>query len=269
MMKLIDSLSYKNALRPLSPMWKCGFAVTMLLFSYLTHPAVQVIIAIWMAVWTVVYARIPIKYYVTIIGAACLFFVGSVPAIVVEVRPLQEALPDIHEVAAFTFMDWKLSVSSTALLLIGKLFVRIIASLSCVSFIMFSTPFSEMLQVLQKVRVPKLVLEIMLIMYRFLFILFEIANNMYVAQQSRGGQTGFQNRLKDTAIIIVQMFIKTMQRYKSLSNGLVSRGFTDDIHMAPYRANPVPFRYKLESYVGLTLLLLLEIWLRWNWRSIR
>lgn len=266
-MKRIDSLSYKNALRPLSPMWKCGFAVIMLLFSYLTYPAVQVLIALWMTLWTVGYARVPIKYYVTVVGVACLFYVGSVPALVVEIRPLQESLPDIHEVAAFTIMDWKLSVTSTGLTLVGKLFIRITASLSCMTFIMFSTPFSELLQVLKRVRVPTLVLEIMLIMYRFLFILFEIANNMYVAQQSRGGQTGFHNRLKDTAILIVQIFMKTMQRYKSLSNGLVSRGFTDDIHMAPYRANPVPFRYKLESCVGFMLLLLLEIWLRWSWRN--
>lgn len=267
-MKQIDSLSYMNALRPLSPMWKCGFAVMMLLLSYLTHPAVQVAIACWMTIWTVGYARIPVKYYAALIGAACLFFAASVPALIVELHPVRGELTFPHEVAAFTLLNWKVTVTSTGLLLAAKLFLRILASLTCVSFILFSTPFSELLQVLKKVRVPALVLEIMQIMYRFLFILFETVQDMYLAQQARGGQTGFKNRLKDTATLIMQMFMKTMQQYRSLSNGLMSRGFTDDIPLAPYQGSPVPLRYKLESWVGFMLLLLLEIWLRLGWRNV-
>ncbi|WP_305799941.1 CbiQ family ECF transporter T component, partial [Lysinibacillus sp. GbtcB16] len=71
-----------------------------------------------------------------------------------------------------------------------------------------------MLQVLRKVRIPELVLEIMQIMYRFLFLLFETASNMYLAQQARGGQSGFRSRLKDTATLIVQMFMKTLHQYR-------------------------------------------------------
>ncbi len=264
MIKIIDTLSYNNAMRSFSPMWKCGFAITMLLLSYLSHPAVQMILAIWMMGWTMGYARIPIKYYFAVIGVASLFFVGSLPALIIEIRPLYETLQPVNEVLSFTFLDWKIFLTSSGLLLAGKLFIRIIASLSCMTFIMFSTPFSELLQVMKRIGIPTLVLEIMLIMYRFLFILFETAHDMFVAQQSRGGQIGFSSRLKDSAILIVQMFMKTMQRYRFLSNGLVSRGFTDAIHMAPYQAKPVPFRYKCESIAGFAILLLFEIWIRWR-----
>ncbi|MEC0225529.1 cobalt ECF transporter T component CbiQ [Paenibacillus alba] len=264
MIKQIDTLAYGNGLRDLSPMWKCAFATIMLLFTYIAHPAVQFLLAIWLTIWTVGYARIPIRFYLSLIAIACLFFIGSIPALIVEIRPWQATDSVLHEAAGFTFMNWHFFVTSSGLLLVGKLFVRIVACLSCMAFIICSTPFAELLQVLKKIRVPMLVLEIMLIMYRILFILFETAQDMYVAQQARGGQSGFQNRLKDTATLIVQMFIKTMQQYRSLSNGLVSRGFTEDIHMAPYQAKPVPVRYKAESIAGFILLLLLEIWLHWR-----
>ncbi|GFZ86466.1 hypothetical protein GCM10008018_35750 [Paenibacillus marchantiophytorum] len=264
MMKRIDTLAYSNALRDFSPMWKCAFAMIMLLFTYMAHPLVQILLAIWMTLWTVVYARIPVRFYISLIAIACLFFVGSVPALIIEIRPLQASYLNLHEVASLNFLNWHFFITSSGLLLVGQLFARIVACLSCMTFIICSTPFAELLQVLKKVRVPKLVLEIMLIMYRILFMLFETAQDMYVAQQARGGQNGFRNRLRDTATLIVQMFIKTMQQYKSLSNGLVSRGFTEDIHMAPYQAKPIPLRYKMESSVGLTLLLLLELWLRWR-----
>ncbi|TXK84691.1 cobalt ECF transporter T component CbiQ [Paenibacillus sp. N3.4] len=264
MIKLIDTLSYQNSLRALSPLWKCGFAVAMLLLSYLSHPVTQVLIACWMAIWTIVYAQIPTKYYFLVVGLACLFFVGSLPALIIDVRPLHETLGAHDQFIAISIFQWRVWITTSGLGLAALLFARVIASLSCMMFIMFSTPFSELLQVMKKVRVPSLVLEIMLIMYRFLFILFEIAHDMFIAQQSRGGQTGFSNRLKDTAMLIVQLFMKTMQRYRTISNGLVSRGFTDDIHFAPYEARPVPFRYKLESSCGFLLLLFLEIWLRWR-----
>ncbi|NEW04456.1 cobalt ECF transporter T component CbiQ [Paenibacillus sp. SYP-B3998] len=264
MIKLIDTLSYHNQLRAISPMWKSGFAVVMLLLSYVTHPAVQIILTVWMAIWTIGYARIPMKNYFLITGAACLFFVASLPAMIIEIRPLYENVRTSNVIISYPFLSWSAFVTSSGIVLAGKLFIRILASLSCMTFLMFSTPFSELLQVMKKVRVPSLVLEIMLIMYRFLFILSEIAHDMYVAQRSRGGQTGFRNRLKDTAILIVRMFIKTMQRYKALSDGLLSRGFTDIIQMAPYQAKPIPRRYKVESCIGVALLLLLEIWLRWG-----
>lgn len=264
MIKLIDTLSYHNSLRTYSPMWKCGFAASLLLMSYLSHPAVQIILTVWMMLWTVGYARIQFKHYLLIIGTACLFFVASVPAMVIELRPLHETVKSSSEFISYSFMYWTAFVTPNGLLLAGELFIRILASLSCMAFIMFSTPFSELLQVMKRLRVPSLVLEIMLIMYRFLFILSETAHDMFVAQQARGGQSGFKSRLKDTAILIVRMFIKTMQRYRTLSNGLLSRGFTDDIQMAPYEATSVPLRYKLESYAGVGILLLLEIWLRWR-----
>jgi cobalt/nickel transport system permease protein len=264
MIKLIDSLSYQNSIRTVSPMWKCGFAAALLVMSYLAHPVVQIILTLWMVIWTVVYARIPIKYYLLIIGTACLFFTASVPAMLIEIRPWHDTVKSSPDIISYTFMNWTAFISSNGLLLAGKLFIRILASLSCMAFIMFSTPFSELLQVLKRLRIPSLVLEIMLIMYRFLFILSETAFDIFVAQQARGGQSGFRSRLKDTAILIVRIFMKTMQRYRTLSNGLLSRGFTDDIHMAPYEAASVPLRYKLESYAGVGTLLLLEIWLRWR-----
>ncbi|MBD0381645.1 cobalt ECF transporter T component CbiQ [Paenibacillus sedimenti] len=264
MIKLVDSLSYSNSLRAYSPMWKSGFAAALLLLSYLAHPVVQLILTAWMIVWTIGYARIPFKYYFLVTGTACLFFAASVPAIVIEIRPLHETVGSASELVSFSFLKWTAFITMPGLMLAAKLFIRILASLSCMTFLMFSTSFSELLQVMRKLRVPALVPEIMLIMYRFLFILFEIVHDMFVAQQARGGQRGMKNRLKDTALLIVRMFIKTMQRYKSLSNGFLSRGFADDILMAPYEARTIPNRYKLEICIGVGLLLLLEIWLRWR-----
>jgi cobalt/nickel transport system permease protein len=264
MIKLIDTLSYKNKLRSVSPLWKCGFAAGLFGLSYLSHPSVQLLICGWMFVWTVLYARIPLKFYLILMGTPCLFYATSLPAILIEIQAIDvtDTLPP--SVIHFSFLHWTAYVTEAGMYKTGNLFIRVIACLSCLTFVMLTTPLSELFQVMKKLKMPSLVLDLMLIMYRFLFLLTDTAHDMYAAQKARGGQVGFRSRLNDTAILIVRLFDKTMQRYKALSHGLIARGFTEEIGMAPYQTSPMPLRYKWEGYIGVALLLLLGLLIRWR-----
>ncbi|MEN9272069.1 MAG: hypothetical protein Q6K18_02705, partial [Gloeomargarita sp. DG_1_5_bins_55] len=55
----LDVYAYGNALRPLPPAQKLGFALVMLLLAGVGHPGTQMGIVVWMSVWIVGYARIP------------------------------------------------------------------------------------------------------------------------------------------------------------------------------------------------------------------
>lgn len=264
MIRLIDSLSYSNRLRGISPMWKCGFAAALFMLSYGSHPPVQAAIFAWMIVWVVRYARIPLKAHMAMLGTACLFFIASLPALLVEIQPGSAAAPGSSVFVLWSRPYGSVYVTETGLRTAAALFMRAAACLSAVSFVMFTTPVAELFQVMKRLRVPALALELMLITYRFLFILTETAHDLYTAQMARGGHNGFRGRLNDTALLIVRLFVKTMHRYKGLSHGLVSRGFTEEIRPAPYRAGTVPARYRLESGIGVAILLLLECWLRWR-----
>ncbi|MFC5649267.1 cobalt ECF transporter T component CbiQ [Paenibacillus solisilvae] len=264
MIKLIDSLSYLNKLRSVSPLWKCGFAAVLFVLSYLSHPIIQLVVFSWIFIWIVLYARIPFKFYILLMGTPCLFYATGLPAIMIELQSIHASSALSPVIAQFSFMGWAAFVTESGLYKAGHLFMRVLACLSCLTFMMLTTPISELFQVMKKLHMPSLILELMLIMYRFLFVLTDTASQMYSAQKARGGQSRFRSRLSDTAILIVRLFGKTMQRYKGLSHGLSARGFTDEIRMAPYRSNPVPPRYKWESGIGIALLLLLELWIRWR-----
>ncbi|MFD1908553.1 CbiQ family ECF transporter T component [Paenibacillus rhizoplanae] len=91
---------------------------------------------------------------------------------------------------------------------------------------MFTTPFSELLQVLRRLRMPQIVLELMLIMYRFLFLLSDAAHGLLLARRLRGGRRGYKAMLRETAAMAGALFGNTMHRYYGLSQGLLARGFT-------------------------------------------
>ncbi len=245
-------------------MWKSGFAALLILLSYIAHPVVQLVLFVWISLWIAAYAKVPLSLYFILLCSSLLLFVTSLPAILIEIHSLDTEQGGGHGWVLFTFSHWTLYLNPTGLQLAVKLVCRIIACLSASLLLILTTPMSELFQVMKKLRMPSLVLEIMLITYRFLFLLLDTAHDMYRAQRARGGQQGFKGRLKDTAILIVRMFAKTMQRYQGLANGMISRGFTEDIRMAPYRGGHVPTRYKWESCIGVVLLLIIECLLRWR-----
>ncbi|UJF34452.1 cobalt ECF transporter T component CbiQ [Paenibacillus hexagrammi] len=246
MMKLIDALSYNNKLRTVSSEWRSSFAAILFLLSYLAHPFIQILVLLWMSVWIVAYAGIPLKYFLTLLSMSSVFFLASLPGILIEFT-------------AGTFL-----ISASGLSLALHLWLRTTVCVSCMLFLVFTVPVSEWMQLLNKLRVPSLVIEIMMIMYRFLFVLSDTAHDMFVAQRARGGHRGLANGLRDTAMIIVRLFAKTMYRYKALSFGLLSRGFTEHIELPISPRKSVSLRYWTEGLLGILLLIMLEWMLEWK-----
>ncbi|MEK4063622.1 MULTISPECIES: cobalt ECF transporter T component CbiQ [Paenibacillus] len=263
MIRRIDALSYSNALRQLPAMWKGLFAAVMFILSYALHPALQLVIAGWMTVWCVLYAKIPLRAYGLLFGTALLFFCLSLPALLLEIG---------HPTAGEALMSLQLPASTRSLYITaeglhraGLLLARVLACLTCCFFIIFTTPFGELLQVLRRLRMPQIVLELMLIMYRFLFLLSDTAHGMMLARRLRGGRRGRVAKLREVAGMAGSLFANTMHRYYGLSQGLITRGYMGEIILPPYVSRPVPRRFTVQACAGIFLLLLAQLWILRSW----
>ncbi|WP_426451562.1 cobalt ECF transporter T component CbiQ [Paenibacillus sp. S-38] len=268
MIRQIDTIAYTNRLGDVPALWKSGLAAALLLLTYTAHGTVQVLIILWMVRWTIRHARVPLPFYLTLLGSACLFYAVSLPALIVEFAP-SSSLPERWGTSGpvwplLTLPSWTAYVTQNGLHTAGSLFLRMLAGLCCMFFLMLTTPFPKLLLVMRTLRVPTLAIELMQIMYRFLFLLSETAQQLYTAQRARGGQAGFRGRLRDTASLVFRLFGRTMERYKGLSHGLASRGYTGDILPLPEPGAPVPLRFRREGWLGLLLLLCVEAGLRWG-----
>lgn len=265
MIRLIDNLSHTNHLRKLTPLWKCGFAAVLFTIACLSHELVQFMIVVWLLLWIVSYGGTPLKSYGLLLAASCLFFIASLPALLLEVMQTNNLTDHPAKLVLGSSFSWTVYIPESNLIRAWTLFTRITACMSCLMFVIVTTPVSELFQVMKKFGMPSLVLEIMQIMYRFLFLLTDTAEQIYAAQRARGGQIGFKRRIIDTAVLITRLFGKTMQRYTGLSYGLRARGFTDELLIAPLEPKPsMPRRYHWESAIGVIVCLIVEIWLRWR-----
>lgn len=261
-MKLqMDTLAYTNGLRSLPPEQKMIFAFTLLFIGLVAHGFVQVCIWIWMSIWIVFYAKIPLGTYIRLMLLLISFLCMSLPAMMISILSKgQVSLNHLDVWIGFAVGDRYIYVSHSGVKQAFSVLIRSLASVSCLYFLLLTVPFVEILQVMRRWRMPVIVLELLLLMYRFVFVLLETAEKIWIAQKSRGGHQGFFRSLKDLGQLLVQLFGKTMQRYQQITIGLKARGFVDEIQIVSTYPFVSSKRYVLEAIIGSFILLGLE-WL--------
>ncbi len=258
----IDSLAYTNRLRGLPPTHKLSFAIALLILSLVSHPAVQLSIALWLAVWIVIYAGIPGKLYLRLLSLPLMFLLTSLPALAmggIELSQIQTMQWDIWQGWGISIGNLYLYVSRTGLYQVSLLFPRTLASTSCMYFILLTVPFTEILQILRQLRCPELVTELLLLMYRFIFSLLAIADELWIAQNSRCGYRTWKRGMHSLGILIGQLLQRTLENYRQVSLSLAARGFNGELRVwnsYPYKPSR---RYTFEAVFGCTVLTTLSI----------
>ena len=70
------------------------------------------------------------------------------------------------------------------------------SAVSSMYFLAVSTPVTDVLGVLRKIRVPSLFLELMLLIYRFIFVLLGTAEGIMTAQKCRMGNRDLRTGIR-------------------------------------------------------------------------
>ncbi|HEY9627100.1 MAG TPA: cobalt ECF transporter T component CbiQ [Coleofasciculaceae cyanobacterium] len=257
----IDTLAYSSRLRHLPPEHKLLFALALLLITYATYVPVQLLIAVWISIWTVVYAGIPTSIYLRLLSITTAFWLTSLPALVVsgvDLPHLQAIQADVWQ--GFTWGGYYIYLSQQGLHQAAELGARAIASTACIYFMILTIPFTEILHVLRRIGCPALLTELMMLMYRFIFVLLQTANQLWTAQQSRGGYRTRKLWLKSLGLLIGQLLRRTLENYRQVSLTLTSRGFTGDFRVCHSRQYRLSKRYSFEALLGCALLVMLTGW---------
>lgn len=255
----LDAYAYTNHLRPLPPQQKLLFALGVLGLALLTRPLTQGVIVIWLSVWTVGYARIPVQVYSRVWATATFFLLISLPALVVDVRAVGNgaAMPGTW-IGGVMIGPWLVGISQVGAIQAAEIAMRSLSCLSCLLFILFTTPFAELLGVLRQCRVPPLLLDLLLLMYRFVFLFLDVVDQLQRAQQARGGYRTRQRWMHSVTLLTGQLVVRSLQRYQQFSLGLAARGFNGTLQTAAPSTHTYSPRYALESLLGCLLLVLLN-----------
>lgn len=97
--------------------------------------------------------------------------------------------------------------------------------LATVILVSNTTPFSKMLGVLQRARVPALLITTMMLMHRYLFVLVEESERMRRARLSRTFTRGGRFQWRSLSTVIGQLFVRASERAERIYDAMCSRGW--------------------------------------------
>lgn len=256
-MRLIDSLAYASRFRSVHPGKKVLMTVLLLILAVtLQSITVGILLVVGMGILSVWGGGTPIRLYVRLLKIPLVFIGLSLIAIVVNVVPVTSAGmsfglgPSAGYVAseglgAYTefgisgsgisvsFGSIALSITAEGLYRGVKLAASAFGAVSCLYFLALSTPLTDIFYVLEKGKCPFLIIELMLLIYRFVFILWSVAGELGKAADSRLGNQDFKTAVRTSGQMFATLFIRALKRSSAIYDAMESRGYNGRINVLP------------------------------------
>ncbi|CUN00353.1 cobalt ECF transporter T component CbiQ [Blautia hydrogenotrophica] len=222
----IDQLCYRSKLRYHNAGEKFAFTTLTLLFCVVSRSVVIAgIVLVTTGILTIYKGGIPFFRYLKFLTVPLVFLILSTVAIVLNVSKTPSDL------FALSIGSWYLTGSKASLLYAVQLILTALASVSCLFFFSFSTPITDFIHVLQKLHCPRLIIELMLLIYRFIFILMEISSAITTAQNSRLGNKDFITSCKSFGFMASALLIRAIKKSNLLYDAMESRCYDGTIRV--------------------------------------
>ena len=131
-----------------------------------------------------------------------------------------------------------------------------LSAVSCLYFLSLNTTMTDILGVFRKLHVPELMIELMLLIYRFIFVLLETASAITTAQKSRLGNRNYRTKVRAFGSMGSALFIQAFRRANALYDAMESRCYDGTIRVL---SEEQPVRKKEICYIAVFEIMLLAV----------
>ncbi|MCS3900935.1 cobalt ECF transporter T component CbiQ [Methanococcus voltae] len=220
---LIDDIAHSNGLYHINPQLKVIFSMISLFVVLLFNsPTICILMAISMIILTIFKAKVPKGIYFKLLSIPVLFGIFSL----------------VFMTLLFGTDVWfSINVGNFSIPLYYEGFnlgyhalFRMFAGVSCTLFLALTTPITQLFTVLKDLKIPQSVIEITMLIYRYIFILIDEALMIENAQKTRFGYSGFKNSYKSMGILAGVMLLRSLDKGDNLYTTMCARGYDGNIH---------------------------------------
>lgn len=219
----IDFYAYTSKIRHWNATFKVSFSILILVLCIVfENPYVSVVVIISMAYLTVVKGELPASEYLSILTIPIVFIILSTFTIAIDFSKQPMGQYNLYLGFCYVF------TSKAKLKAVFFLILKVSAAISALQMMTLSTPSSEIIYVLRKAHVPKLIIELMNLIYRYIFILMDVYTNMKNSAQSRQGYCNFRTSYYTFGSIASNMLVISMKKANTYYDAMVARCYDGD-----------------------------------------
>ncbi len=160
--------------------------------------------------------------------------------------------------------SWSPTISAPGLERFLSIAVKSWLSVQMAIVLAAATPFPDLLAAMRSLRIPRLLVAIIGLMWRYLFVLVDEAMRLMRARAARSGHAGAPGfraggsltwRARVTGGMAGNLFLRSFDRADRIYAAMLARGYDGEIRLLP--APSIPARQRLILVGGLALLTLL------------
>ena len=226
-MHYFDCYPIQSRIRNVHPWYKLGWFMLYTMLGLSSHSvlflSVELLVFLTIAVFTV---RISLLQLLRLMAIPAGFVLLGSLSVVLELNP-------VHPVFSLNAGAITFGVSAAGLQQGLLILFRSFSGIAVLYALVLNTNISDMIYVLCKLKVPEVVLDLMVLVYRNIFILSDTAQRIYIAQKSRMGHRNLKTSLRSTAQLGGSAFVLAGVRAEQLFHSMESRGYTGRIHSLP------------------------------------
>ena len=123
-----------------------------------------------------------------------------------------------------------LNITDNGIMIFFTAILKSFLSIIIFTSLVISTKDMELLGGLRKIYLPKIIVSIIFLMYRYLFLIRDEAKAGQLAISSRVFQKSYHNVNKRLAYLAGSLFIKSFDRAENIYKSMESRGFEGEFH---------------------------------------
>jgi cobalt/nickel transport system permease protein len=134
-------------------------------------------------------------------------------------------------------------------------FARCISAVAILNLLILVTPITTVMDSMAWFRMPSVLIDTMMIMYRYIGILSDESTRMYRAQASRCGHSksvGYFKKLANYGNIAGSLIVRAFDRSVKVGNAMVLRGYTGKYGLFRYEHKKLP---SLDALVGVLVII--------------
>ena len=135
----------------------------------------------------------------------------------------------------------------------GGLVGHSLAGSAAVLLLATTTPMSDLLPALARLRVPAAVIEVASVTYRMLFVLLTSLSTIREAQTARMGHASLRSSYRSAGMLAAAVLTRSWDRARRLQDGLAGRGMETGLRVLP-EALPASRRFEAGTVAGLAAL---------------
>ncbi|MFH1485912.1 MAG: cobalt ECF transporter T component CbiQ [Chloroflexota bacterium] len=231
-MHIIDRYAYHSRLRALEPKHKAVLALlVMVLCLALDRPAVGLLAAGCMWGLASFWAGVPVMVFGRLLLAQGLFLLLAVSSVAVNLS----TAPQEGSLWSASLGPLWLGSNPTSVDTAARLATRALGCAAAMNFLALTTPLVDLIDLMRRSRLPLPLIDLMTLVYRFIFTLLDRLNQMHTAQDSRLGYVNLRRGMASAGVLAARLFVEAYRHSQRLQTALESRGYHGDLKVLPSR----------------------------------